>query len=128
MFCVDELFERICAYLSIRYLFPIDDLSRKLGTSLDEIPIPLPRKSKAIASLTTTSATAGDSLNAGQKSGSKTTPGSAQTVKALGKADETKKEAGQRRASGLKYEKLLKVSSFLVCCEGFKVNEELGNF
>ncbi|VDK22081.1 unnamed protein product [Taenia asiatica] len=92
-----------------KYLFPIDDLSRKLGTSLDEIPIPLPRKSKAIASLTTTSATAGDSLNAGQKSGSKTTPGSAQTVKALGKADETKKEAGQRRASGLKYEKLLKI-------------------
>ncbi|KAL5968489.1 AT-rich interactive domain-containing protein 4A, partial [Taenia solium] len=92
-----------------KYLFPIDDLSRKLGTSLDEIPIPLPRKSKAIASLTTTSATAGDSSNAGQKSGSKTTPGSAQTVKALGKADETKKEAGQRRASGLKYEKLLKI-------------------
>ncbi|KAL5108224.1 AT-rich interactive domain-containing protein 4A [Taenia crassiceps] len=92
-----------------KYLFPINDLSRKLGTSLDEIPIPLPRKSKATASLTTTLATAGDSSSTGQKSGSKTAPGSVQTVKALSKADEAKKEAGQRRASGPKDEKLLKI-------------------
>nr|CDS19690.1 AT rich interactive domain containing protein [Echinococcus granulosus] len=92
-----------------KYLFPIDDLSRKLGTSLDEIPIPLPRKSKATALLTATPTTAGDSSNLGQKSASKAASASAQAVKTLGKADETKKEAGQRRAAGTKDEKLSKI-------------------
>ncbi|VDM16700.1 unnamed protein product [Hydatigera taeniaeformis] len=93
-----------------KYLFPIDDLSRKLGTSLDEIPIPLPRKSKATASLTTTPGTVGDPSNTGQKYGSKTSSGNVQTTRALSKSEETKKEAGQRRVSGPKEEKLLKIA------------------
>ena len=82
-----------------RYLLPIDDLSRKLGTTLDELPISWPRKSKTAAA-----------VESPKTGATPTASGSAQTSKAVTKSDDSKKEGGgQRRGSVAKSDKSLKV-------------------
>ncbi|KAM7543109.1 hypothetical protein Aperf_G00000018446 [Anoplocephala perfoliata] len=81
-----------------KYLLPIDELKRKLGTDLDEISFTLTRKSKAVTSATKT-------FVGGQKSSSKTnTSGEPKTASVKG--DDIGNKANQRRMSAAKDEKL----------------------
>ncbi|VDD74928.1 unnamed protein product [Mesocestoides corti] len=109
-----------------KYLFPLDDLSRKLGTNLDEIPISRPRNLKLTTaqapaktsgggstSKPSTTVAAGDSAGLKfSKSSDKTPTPGAQTTKRTSKSvspDEGKKELTQKKASSIKDDKETKV-------------------